>query len=90
MTEVEVIDAAVSQIGTDISLVLIVRPATNKRRAEQLGDNFLRLAKSLSPDSSPGRSIGEGMYNYVVGVYYPNEKRLATGAKHKNADRITW
>ena len=34
--------------------------------------------------------IGEGIYDYVVGVYYPNEKQLASGAKAKNARRITW
>ena len=90
MAEAEVLDAAVSQEGTDVSLVIIVRSATNKGRAEQLGDNFVRLAKTFSPDSSPGRSIGTGMYNYVIGVYYPNEKKLAAGAKARNATKISW
>ena len=86
----EVVEAAISQRGDRVSLVLIVRSATNEQRAQELGDNFVRMFKSLSPDTPPGRVIGEGMYDYVVGVYYPNEKKVASGAKAKNARRITW
>ena len=90
MSEAEVLDAAVSQTGNDVILVLIVRSATNKNRAQQLGDSFVRLAKTFSPDSSPGRSIGTGIYSYLISVYYPNEKRVAIGGKARNADRISW
>ena len=86
----EVVEAAISQKGDQVSLVLIVRSATNKQRAQELGDNFVRMFKSFSPDTAPGSVIGEGMYDYVVGVYYPNEKKVASGAKAKNARRITW
>ena len=89
-TNREVVEAAISQRGDQVSLVLIVRSATNKQRAQELGDNFVRMFKSLSPDTVPGRVIGEGIYDYLVGVYYPNEKQLASGAKAKNARRITW
>ena len=86
----EVVEAAISQKGDQVSLVLIVRSATNEQRAHELGDNFVRMFKSLSPDTPPGRVIGEGIYDYLVGVYYPNEKKVASGAKAKNARRITW
>ena len=86
----EVVEAAISQREDRVSLVLIVQSATNEQRAQELGDNFVRLFKSLSPDTPPGSVIGEGMYDYVVSVYYPNEKKVTSGAKAKNAQRITW
>ncbi len=54
-------DAAVSQKGDQLSLVLIVGFATNTQHAKELGENFVRMTKSLSPDSSPGREIGTGI-----------------------------
>ena len=85
-----VLDAAISQQGERVSLVLIVHPITNESRARQLGDNFVRLCKSLSDDEPPGRSIGRGKYDYLIGVYYPNEKKVALGAKSSVSDRISW
>ena len=79
--EPEVLDAAVSHQGSQVSLVLIVRSSTNQSRGKQLGEQFLRMYKSLSDDDSPGRSIGKGKYDYIVGVYYPNEKPLVQGQR---------
>ena len=86
----EVLDAAITQDGRDISLVLIVAFTTGESRARQLGDNFVRMIKSLSQDESPGKVIGTGMYSYLVGVYYPDEEKVALGAKSRVADRISW
>ena len=86
----EVMDAAVAQDGDDISLVLIVGFATNESRAKEIGENFVRMTKSLMKDGAPGREIGKGKYNYLIGVYYPNEKTVALGAKARTADRLTW
>ena len=85
-----VLDAAISQQGDQMSLVLVVHSATNESNARLLGDNFVRLCKSLSDDEPPGISIGRGKYDYLIGVYYPNEKKVAQGAKSRIADRITW
>ena len=85
-----VLDAAVSKQGNQVSLVLIVVPLTNEGRAKQLGENFVRLFKSLSDDESPGRSIDRGKYDYLIGVYYPNEKKVVQGAKSRASDRISW
>ena len=85
-----VLDAAISQQGERVSLVLIVDPLTNESGARQLGDNFVRMFKSLSDDEPPGRSIGRGKYDYLIGVYYPNEKKVAQGAKSRASDRISW
>ena len=86
----EVLDAATSKSGNSVSLVLIVRSATNTTRARELGDNFVRMYKGLSDDDPPGRSIGRGKYDYVIGVYYPNERPVAVGAKARGSTQISW
>ena len=85
-----VLDAAVSQQGASISLVLMVAPGTSESEAKRLGENPVRMTKSLSQDSPPGKAIGRGIYNYLVGVYYPDERMVAQGAKVTFAERITW
>lgn len=89
----EVVDAAV-RIQPDrpceISLALIVAHRLIEPEAQELGDSFLRLVKSLGPDTSPGRSIGSGTYDYLIGVYMRDETQLALGAKVSVAERITW
>ncbi len=86
----EALDAAITQQDEDISIVLVVAGWTSESKARELGDNAVRMTKSLSPDSSPGESIGQGRYNYLVSVYDPGERLIAQGAKAKGADRITW
>ncbi len=87
----EVLDAAITQDGRTLSLVLVVANATSQSRAQELGDNFVRMTKSLLQDGdSPSRQIGRGEYDYLIGVYSPNEDEIAFGAKLRAADRITW
>ena len=83
-------DAAITQRGDDVSLVLVVGYATSEAKAKSLGDSFVRLTKSLIPDTPPGRMIGRGIYNYLVGIYYLNEERLAMGGKVAFSDRMSW
>ena len=86
----QVLDAAVSQDGVQLSLVLVVSTGVDSQRARTLGENFVRLVKSLSPDDPPGAEIGEGIYDYLIGVYYPNEKKVAQGAKSRVARSVSW
>ena len=86
----EVADSAITRQGKQVKLVLVVRSATSKSRAQQLGENFVRMYKSMSDDQGPGQSVGRGKYDYIIGVYYPNEKPVAIGAKASIADRISW
>ena len=85
-------DAAVGQDGKTLSLVLVVDHAIDPSYAQQLGDNFVRMTKTLLQDGeTPGKQlIGKGEYDYIIGVYYPNEELLAMGAKARTADRISW
>jgi len=83
-------DADFKQKGKDITLVLIVGYATSNQQAKEFGDNFVRLVKSFSEDDPPKKDIGSGKYTYTVGVFYPNEKQVALGAKVSNATFISW
>jgi hypothetical protein len=86
----DVQDAAVCQEGEKLSLVVIVDYGTSEERAKELGDDFVRLVKTFGPEPAPSKEIGEGMFDYIIGVAYPNEEIVATGAKVSFADHITW
>ena len=73
---------SVSSLSLDLRLT--------KAAPKEIGENFVRMTKSLMKDGAPGREIGKGKYNYLIGVYYPNEKTVALGAKARTADRLTW
>jgi len=86
-----VLDAAISQDGEYISLVLVVGAAMNEQYARQLGENFVRQFKTMSQDDPPGKDVGTGMYNYIVKVVgSPGEQIIAQGAKVSFSDRISW
>ena len=83
-------DASIQKEGRLISLVLIVDYATSEDYAKQLADNFVRMFKSLSDDDPPAKEIGRGIYDYLVGVYFPNESVLVLGGKVRASPHITW
>ena len=85
----EVLDAAISQDGQDFRLALIVPANTPQARAQELGDNFVRMVKSYA-DIPPQREIGPGEYDYTIGVYTPDKRQIAVGAKVAFARNITW
>jgi len=83
-------DGAILQKGKNIALAIVVDYGTSKSYAKELGDNFVRMIKGSSEDKPPGKKIGKGIYNYTIGVFYPNEKRIVMGAKVTIADHISW
>ena len=87
----EILDAAITQDGKQISLVLIVAWMTTEGQAQALGDNYVRMAKLLLKDGKVGKDgPGRGAYDYLVGVYYVNGDLVAMGAKVGVAERIRW
>ena len=88
--ESEVINALIKQEDETINLTLIVEFGTSKGRAKKLGKNFIRLVKTASKDKDPGEEIGEGIYDYVIEVLYPNKKEVVAGAKARRARKVTW
>lgn len=86
-----VVDASITQDGREISMVLIDRYATDIAYAGQLADSFVRMTKTLLQDGAPpGKDIGTGEYDYVIGVYYPDQDQIGLGAKSRGSSRITW
>ena len=83
-------DAAISQKGCYLNLAIIVDYSASEEYAKELGEDFIRLTKTFGSGPSPGKEIGKGVYDYLVGIYYPNEKLLAMGAKVKFSSHITW
>jgi len=83
-------DAAIEQENEEVSLAIIVEYGTSKERAKELGENFVRLVKTFSQDVNPEKEIGRGIYDYLIGVYYPNNKEIVMGAKASIARSITW
>ena len=51
---------------------------------------FMRLLAGGLFTRTGNSVLGKGKYDYLIGVYYPNEKPLAIGAKAKTSDRISW
>jgi len=87
----EVVDAGVTQKGKTLSLVIVVRRGTSKTRAHELGDNFVRLVKTFNGyETNPGKEIGEGIYDYLIGVYDTNQNKIDSGAKVSFSSKITW
>ena len=85
-----VLEASISQDGKRLSLGLVVRPETTQDRAQELGDNFLRLVKTFGPEALPGKEIGSGTFDYAITVAYADGTTIANGAKEPNSTRITW
>ena len=83
-------DAAIGQKGNDLSLAIIAGYATNEEYAKELGDSFVRLVKTFGPEDPPGKEIGPGIYDYLIGVYRPNGENIVLGAKVSGARKITW
>lgn len=43
--------------------------------------------KTLSKDKDPGEEIGEGIYDYVIEVLYPNKKEVVAGVKQEGQEK---
>jgi len=85
-----VLEAAISQKGEHLSLVVIVAYGTNFATAKELGANFVRMVKTFGPDQAPGANVGTGLYDYQVGVYYPDKAFIVQGWKLGNSSKIRW
>lgn len=89
----KLVNDASAQVKDDtIYLVLMVNAATNIETAKRLGDNFLRLTKSLCKDGeAPSKRIGKSNYNYQIGVFASgSESEIARGAKIDVSPVISW
>lgn len=63
---------------------------TSEQDAKQLGDNFVRLVKTISEEESPQKEIGKGIYDYDVRFSRPDNTPLVSGSKGRFSTHITW
>ena len=85
-----VVDAAIVQEGCQLNLAIIVGYAANEEYSRELADNMVRMTKAFGAGPGPRKMIGKGIYDYFVGVYYPDETRVVLGFKGRGSDRIAW
>ncbi len=86
----DVRDATVVQDGVNIRLYLVVGGEITKKRAIELGERFIRLAKAASKDFKPNKDIGKGIYNYIIQINYPNKRTVLIGNKVCTEKIINW
>lgn len=89
----EVLDAAITQDGEDINLVIVVRPSTNLETAKERADDFLRMtmSNSFGVELSPaGKEVGPTNFNYAIGIYHPDETEVEMGVKQPSSPYIYW
>ena len=85
----EVVTATDRRSGNDVFLNIVVEVGTSKARAQQLGDNFIRMYKGAY-DEKPGATIGTGKYAYTVAIHDANKREIARGGKVAGNDWISW
>ena len=86
-----VLAATIEQRGRTVALALVVPPSTPVETARELGDDFLRMVRTLVPATPvPGGDIRPGDYDYIIGVRTPTETELAVGGRPTTSPRITW
>ncbi len=86
-----VLDADLKQRGRTVALALTVRADTPPATARALGDNFVRLVKTLAAtEPTPGDDLGTGRFDYVVQISTPSRALLARGGKSTSDRALHW
>lgn len=86
-----VVDAAINQEGDELSFLLIVAQGTSTAQAETLGEDFVRVLESKIKDvQGSGEELAESKYSYLIGVYTPDQHRIAVASKSRNETDLDW
>jgi hypothetical protein len=85
-------DAHIVEKDETVYLTIKVNDSCSRNYARSLGDDFVRLYISLSPQESdnPGKMIGITQFNYYVNVKASGINFLAQGSKGKDSSNIDW
>ena len=90
-TSEAVIDADISQRGRTVALSLTVRDDTAPADARALGENFVRLVKTMAAAGpTPGDELGTGGFDYVIQVRTSGDALLARGGKSTSDRALHW
>jgi len=86
-----VLDASIDQRGRTVALSLTVTAETPPGAARALGDDFVRLVKTIAAtEPTPGDDLGPGDFDYVVHISTPTNARLARGGKSTSDRAMNW
>lgn len=88
--EVGVLDANIIQNNVKVKLYLKVENDTSRERAKELGDKFVRFVKKECRDFDPNKDIGEGIYDYLIRIFYPEKILVLKGVKESLEKTINW
>ena len=87
----DVLDASIDQRGRTVALSLTVTAETPPGAARALGDDFVRLVKTIAAtEPTPGDDLGPGDFDYVVRISTPTNALLARGGKSTSARAMNW
>lgn len=90
-TSEAVLDANIDQRGRTVALSLTVRADTGPAAARALGEEFVRLVKTMAAtEPPPGDDLGTGAFDYVVHIRAPGQRLLARGGKATTDRTIRW
>ena len=76
--------------GSQINLTIVVTQETSRNRGRGLGEAFVRTVKRVAPEPDPGETIGTGIYDYTIAVYYPELAPLDEGQKEASEEEVDW
>ena len=88
-----VTDAGIEQDGHDLKLVVLVIRGTLESAAREIGENFVRLVRSLGPGKSLSKKMGEvgqTLYDYRLAVCASADLCFAQGVKNSSSTNIYW
>ena len=83
-------DHCTQRNGSEIIVAVVCDVDCTKEYARKLGDNAVRLCKSLSDDTGPEKAIGAGKYDYKIGVGASPDNIMVQGFKSCRLSHITW
>ncbi len=86
-----VVDAAINQTGDELSFLLIVQQSTSTAEAATLGEDFVRVLESaIGGAAAAGEEISQSDYRYLIGVYTPDQNRIAVAFKGRDQKSLDW
>lgn len=104
-----IVAGKIEQDGDKVDLILIVNSTEylpsygpmNKEKGKQIGRHFVELVKNGGTDDPAVNGIGEGKFNYSVGVYYqdvnnPDKtfvnplRKIVIGKKKAKSSTLNW
>ena len=95
-----VLNANLHQDGRELNWEITVEDGIDIEHAKDIVNKFVVITKRTTPDKGPtvySRStllrpyeVGDGIYDYLVNIYYPDGSKFLTGYKSYDEEIIEW